>query len=284
MKYYQILGVQKTATIDEIKKAYRKLAMQYHPDRNPGNKQAEEKFKEITEAYAVLSDSEKRRQYDALGDNRFSQQQGANFHDDIFKNFDFDSIFREMGFGGFRQQRAPIDYSQYDIEHTIEIGFMEAYNGSERQVNLSLANGEKIDTRIKIPAGIESGKKLRVRGHGRKAPDGHKGDLYLNVKVMSHPDFTRSGPDIDVEIKVPYSLMCLGGALSVPTPQGNKQIKVHPSMQSGIKVRLKGLGFPIMKSQEKGDLYAKLLAKVPEKDELTDDLTAVLEELKKHGF
>lgn len=298
MKYYDLLGLKKGASLDEIKKAYRKLAMQYHPDRNPGDKQAEEKFKELAEAYAVLSDPEKKRQYDALGDSRFSQQQGSHFQEDIFKNFDFENLFREMGFGGgfagfgshmggggrHARQHAAMDYSHYDLEHTIEIGFMEAYNGSERQVTISLSNGEKIDTRIKIPAGIESGKKLRVRGHGKKAPDGHKGDLYLIVKVMPHPDFTRLDQDIEVQMKVPYSLMCLGGTLEVPTPQGNKQIKIRPHMQSGVKVRLKGLGFPVIKSQDRGDLYAKLSAKVPTEDEMTDKLQAVLEELRKNGF
>ncbi|APJ02510.1 DnaJ C-terminal domain-containing protein [Silvanigrella aquatica] len=313
MKYYDILGVNKNATSDEIKKAYRKMAMQYHPDRNPGNKSAEDKFKEMSEAYAVLSDPEKKRQYDMLGDARFTQQQGAGFQEDIFKNMDFDSIFREMGFSGFggfngggrfsgfgggrtsqQQQRSsarrggfrsePEDYSRFDIEHDLEIGFMDAYNGAERYVSFSLSNGESISTRIKVPAGIETGKKLRVREHGRTAPDGRKGDLYLNVKVMPHPEFVRKENDIEVETKTSFSLLCLGGTLDVNTPQGIKQIKIRSGMQNGIKVRMRGLGFSIMGTSERGDLYAILSVKVPTSDEITDENREIFEKLQKAGF
>ncbi|KAB8030826.1 DnaJ C-terminal domain-containing protein [Fluviispira multicolorata] len=308
MKYYEILGLNKSASSDEIKKAYRKLAMQYHPDRNPGNKASEDKFKEMSEAYAVLSDPEKKRQYDMLGDTHFSQQQGAGFQEDIFKNMDFESIFKDMGFSGFGgmggtrfggfggknygtrggrrggMRAEPEDYSRYDLEHDLEIGFMDAYNGSERHVSFSLSNGEKIDSRIKIPAGIDSGKKLRIRGHGQTAPDGRRGDLYLKVKIMSHPDFVRKENDIEVEISVPFSTLCLGGQIEVKTPQGIKNVKIRSGMQSGIKIRLKGLGFPIMNTQENGDLYAILAVKVPNESEINLELKETLEQLQKAGY
>ncbi len=308
MKYYEILGLNKSASSDEIKKAYRKLAMQYHPDRNPGNKASEEKFKEMSEAYAVLSDPEKKRQYDMLGDTRFSQQQSSGFQEDIFKNMDFESIFKDMGFSGFggmgggrfggfgnRTQNArsgrrggmraePEDYSKYDLEHDLEIGFMDAYNGSERHVSFTLSNGERIDSRIKIPAGIDSGKKLRIRSHGQTAPDGHRGDLYLKVKVMPHPDFVRVDNDIEVSVSVPFSTLCLGGQIEVKTPQGIKNVKIRAGMQSGIKVRLKGLGFPIMNTSENADLYAILSVKVPSESEINQDLKEILEQLQKNGY
>jgi curved DNA-binding protein len=301
MKYYDILGIQKNATPEEIKRAYRKLAMQYHPDHNPGNKHAEDKFKEMSEAYAVLSDPEKKRQYDALGDVRFNQQQNPGFQEDIFKNMDFETLFKDMGFsdlGGFSQGRSSRsqrsykkagfhanadDLSRYDLEYDLEIGFMEAYSGSERQVNFSVGSGEKISSRIKIPPGIQTGKKLRVKSHGQTAPNGTKGDLYLKVKVMPHPHFVRQDNDIEVESKVPFSLLCLGGTLEVMTPQGIKQIKIRPGMQNGIRVRLKGLGFPFVHSSERGDLYVILNVIVPLESELTETLREALERLKQEG-
>lgn len=298
MKYYQLLGVSKNASLEEIKKSYRKLALQYHPDKNPGNKAAEDKFKEISEAYAILSDTEKRQQYDMLGDQQFSQKQGSHFHEDIFKNFDFDSIFREMGFGGFggfsrnsektkqkgTRREARYNEEDYDLEHNIEIGFIEAYNGSERQLNLTLSNGSKIQTRIKIPAGIDTGKKLRLRGHGLSMPNGNKGDLYLNVKVTSSPDFLRKENDVEVSVFAPFSLLCLGGSLTVSTPQGNKQVKIRPGLQSGIKIRLKGLGFPIMNTSDRGDLYAILNVKIPEETQISEGLKELIEKLKDAGL
>lgn len=297
MKYYKILNITKDATQDEIKKSYRKLALQYHPDRNPGDKTSEEKFKEISEAYAVLSDQKKRQQYDILGDKRFAQSQGANFHEDVMKDIDLDEILRGMNFGGFNWKHEkktnrssgfayepPEDMSQYDTEHTIEIGFMEAYLGSERHIALTYPGGEEVKTKIKIPAGIETGKKLRLRGYGRKSNKGTKGDLYLNVTVSSHPDFLRVGDDIETNLNVPYTSMCLGGKIDVPTPQGKKQIKIHPGMQENVKVRLKGLGFPVINSSQRGDLYALLHVKIPEENQLTTEVRETLSILQKHGF
>ncbi|MBX9704498.1 MAG: DnaJ domain-containing protein [Silvanigrellaceae bacterium] len=335
MKYYDILGVGQNSSAEDIKKSYRKLAMQYHPDRNPGNKEAENKFKEISEAYAVLSDESKRKQYDQMGDSFFSQQQGAGFREDIFKNFDFDSLFREMGFtgfggagsntgggagygakgnarkassttgfgfdgfgsgnghnsrakstrnGGFQGFSAEQDSSRYDLEHEVEIGFMDAYLGAERHISLILSNKDNVDARIKIPKGIETGKKLRLKNQGAKKPNGERGDLYLKIKVMPHPTFVRHDKDIEVEVEAPFSLLCLGGNLDIPTPQGNKQIKIKPGMQNGIKVRLKGLGFHDITRNTEGDLFATLKVKVPQPDSLDSNVTKLLEQLKDAGI
>lgn len=298
MKYYELLGVTKSATAEEIKKSYRKLALQYHPDKNPGNKAAEEKFKDISEAYAVLSDPEKKRQYDMLGDRRFSQQQGSHFQEDMFNSVDFETLFREMGFSGFggfgksrnkksgpfRGREAPPD-NRYDVEQPLEIGFMEAYAGSERHVSLTLPGGEEIDTRIKIPAGIESGKKLRVKEHGRTAPNGKRGDLYLDVKVMPHPEFVRSINDIEMTKRVPFTLLVLGGNLELNTPQGPKVVKIRPGMQSGIKVRLRDLGFPILNNPgTRGDLYVALQVDVPSGDDLPPNVKELIQKLRESGF
>lgn len=306
MKYYQTLGVAKGASQDEIKKAYRKLALEFHPDRNQGNKQAEEKFKEISEAYAVLSDPDKRRQYDMMGDARF--QQSPN-HDDIFRNVDFGTIFQEMGLGGFDFEsffggdpygharaggrrgggrgfsRGPtFDPAQFDVEHELVVSFSDAYNGGERQINLVLTTGEKINARIKIPQGIEDGKVLRLKGQGATRPDGLRGDLYLRVKMTPHPQFVRHGNDIEVDVMVPFTEMSLGGSVDVPTPQGTKKTRIKPGMQCGIKLRLRNLGFPDSSNGERGDLYARLLVQVPEEHQITSQQKELLEQLKRTGL
>ena len=302
MKYYDILGVTKSSSTDEIKKAYRKLAMQYHPDRHPGNKPAEEKFKEISEAYAVISDDTKRKQYDMHGDAGFGRQAG---YEDIYRNVDFGSIFKDMGFGGFdfesyfgaeqggagrRGAQRRSGYQQgfeptyYDIEHELDVGFMDVYNGAERQLNLSLSTGEKISARIKIPGSIEDGRKLRLKEQGASRPDGKRGDLYLKIRMMPHPEFTRKEFDVEVDAEVPFTARCLGGSIDVPTPQGIKRTKIKPGMRNGVKVRLKGLGFLKGPAGERGDLYAKLSVKVPEELHLTPDVREVLEKLAVLGY
>lgn len=324
MNYYELLGISKTASEEEIKKAYRKLAMQFHPDRNPGNKQAEEKFKQISEAYAILSDKDKRKQYDMFGDSAF--QQGGGFREDVFRGADFSSIFREMGFGnvdfesmfggmagagmggggprgrgagfrgggGFRTGagfRAPPGFDtsfdepgSFDVEHDLNVSFTDIYIGGERQISLRLDNGEMVNARIKIPAGFEDGKILRLKGKGITRPNGLKGDLYLKVKMSEHPDFHRSGFDIECETLVPFSTLALGGHVTVNTPQGPKKTTLRPGMKSGVKIRLKGLGFVKDSSGSRGDLYARITVQTPSESELTADLKDVLEKLRELGF
>ncbi len=302
MKYYELLGVAKNASSDDIKKAYRKLAMQYHPDRNPGNKAAEEKFKEISEAYAVLSETDKRREYDQYGDSRFQQ---SGHREEAFRNADFSSIFQEMGFGGFDfesyfeggqgQQgrrkrnansgfRADTDFSNYDVEHEIEVGFFDVYNGAERQINLTLTSGERVNARIKIPAGIDDGKKLRLKNQGGSRPDGVRGDLYLKIRMLKHEQFERKGADIESEVEVAYSILCLGGTLEIATPQGNKKTKVQAGLKAGVKIRLKGLGFSTGQSGERGDFYARLAVKIPKEPDIPQEVKDALEVLQKHGL
>jgi curved DNA-binding protein len=318
MKYYELLGVSQSSSEDEIKKAYRKLAMKYHPDRNPGNKQAEEKFKQISEAYAVLSDKDKRRQYDLLGENAF--QQGGGFREDVFRGADFSSIFREMGFGnvdfesmftgmgagaqarggsyrgrgaraGMGGFRTPAGFdspfeeeTSYDVERELTVGFMDVYNGSERQVVFQLSSGEKVNARIKIPAGVEDGKLLRLKGQGATKPNGLRGDLYLKLKVSEHPEFQRVGSDVECDVNIPFSTLALGGQIQIDTPQGPKKTNLRAGMKSGVKVRLKGLGFVKDGGTERGDLYAKLIVKTPNEEQLTPDLTELLEKLRELGF
>ncbi|MFZ9520419.1 MAG: DnaJ C-terminal domain-containing protein [Silvanigrellaceae bacterium] len=320
MNYYELLGISKTASEEEIKKSYRKLAMQYHPDRNPGNKQAEDKFKQISEAYAVLSDTEKRRQYDMFGDSAF--QQGGGFREDVFRGADFSSIFREMGFGnvdfetmfagmgatgargrgagfrggggGFRTGggfKSPPGFDTsfdepgtYDVEQEMTVGFMDVYNGGERQVVLHLKTGERVNARIKIPAGVEDGKLLRLKGQGMTKPNGQRADLYLKVKLSEHPDFHRNGWDVECDVSVPYSTLALGGQVTVPTPQGSKKTTLKAGIKSGIKIRLKGLGFIKNADGQRGDLYARINVLTPSEDELTPELSEVLEKLRNLGY
>lgn len=287
--YYDILGVSKSSSQSEIKKAFRKKAMEYHPDRNQDNPQAEDKFKEVNEAYAVLSDDQKKQQYDMYGDRKFHQQYSS---DDIFRGADFGSIFDDLGMnpdifssifgggggGGFGGQagggfhRGP--QKGQDIEYTIQVGFMDAYNGTERKVQFSLNDGSSRDLTIKIPKGIESGKKLRVSGKGAASHSGGpSGDLFVIVEVSAHPDFKRTGDNIETNVSMKVSEAFLGCSKEVNTPQGVKKVKIPAGVKLGTKIRLKGLGFNNLRTKAPGDLFAVISL------EVTKDLTAEQKEL-----
>jgi curved DNA-binding protein len=317
MKYYETLGVKAGATAEDIKKSYRKLAKKHHPDLNPGDKASEDKFKEISEAYAVLSDAEKRAQYDRMGDAGFAR---TGFQEEAFRNMDFDAIFREMGFGagfgGFQQgaggprgsraagrrggfqggadgqwQRGfggPGDpageSTAFDVDYEITIGLMDAYNGSERQISLRLTSGEEINARIKIPKGIKDGTKLRLKGQGARMHTGGRGDMYLKVNLSAHPIFRRLDNDLEMTVDIPFSTLALGGFFDIETPEGTKKTRIQAGLQSGVKIRLKGLGFPLHGSTERGDLYAEVRARIPKPEELTDEVKAALEALQHSGF
>ncbi|MEJ2749636.1 MAG: J domain-containing protein [Anaerolineae bacterium] len=289
--YYQILGVSKQADEKEIKRAYRKLAQKYHPDKNPGDKAAEEKFKTINEAYEVLGNPENRAKYDQLGQNyhRF-QQMGGNPADFDFSrwasgggqsqrvNVDFGDLFGGSGgmsdffnaiFGGsMGQQRTrrsggmPGYFDQQmvnlDIEQPVEISLEEAFHGATRTFS---QDGQQFSA--KIPAGAKTGSKIRLRGKGNRGGN-KQGDLYLIVKVLPHPTFKRAGNNLKVTVKVDVVTAVLGGKVEVPTLTGPVKLTIPPGTQGGQTYRLTGKGMPHLNhTEKKGDLLAKINITVP---------------------
>ncbi|ABB33755.1 chaperone DnaJ domain protein [Geobacter metallireducens RCH3] len=293
--YYEVLGLKKGATEAEIKKAYRKLAVKYHPDKNPGDKGAEDKFKEINEAYAVLSDPQKRAQYDQFGSSGFHQRYSQ---EDIFRGFDVGDIFKDMGFGtddifsrifggagGFRQGGFGFGGGRRrgeDFTMEVPVTFRESYDGGEKRVAF-MRDGKREELAVKIPAGVEDGARLRVAGKGGFGHGGGPtGDLYLIIKVGTDPHFTREGDDIVVERKIRFTDALLGASLDVPTLEGTKRIKIPAGIQPGTKIRLKGLGFPRMGKAGKGDLFVRIGVSVPES--LTPEQKTLVEELRGKGL
>jgi len=337
--YYEILGVSKNASQKEIEEAYRRLAIQYHPDRHPSEKKEEmrEKFKEISEAYAVLSDPNKRKQYDMYGhagiDSSYTQE-------DIFSGVDFGSVFRDIGFdsvfedlfdffGVKTQRRGP--QRGADIEIPVTITLEEAYKGTEKQISFyhtvvcpvckgsgakpgtskkvcpkckgqgtivysrgfftfketcprCKESGEIVDIPcercgghgkikqqesivVKIPAGVDNGTSIRVKGKGEAGVEGgSSGDLYVSVRIQQHPVFARQGDDLVCKIEIPYPVAVLGGEVEVPTIDGSKiKMAVPQGTQPGKVFRIKGKGMPDLHTGRKGDLYIEVSIQVPSK-------------------
>ena len=273
--YYETLGLKKGATADEIKKSFRKLAIKYHPDKNPNDKKAEDRFKEINEAYAVLSDPQKKSQFDQFGSDGFHQRYSQ---EDIFRGFNGSDIFREFGLGsddvfsrifggggGFRQgARHGRSSKGGDFEMELTISFMEAFSGIEKRVAFT-REGRSEELSVKIPAGVDSGAKLRLAGKGGAGSGGGPaGDIYLNIVVRADQQYLREGSDIIMQQQIPFSHACLGGPLEVVTLDGTKRIKTPAGIQSGTKVRLKGLGFSQPGKVGRGDFYVQIRVAVPQ--------------------
>lgn len=282
---YETLEISEGASEAEIKKAYRKLARQYHPDVNK-DKNAEDKFKEINAAYEILSDKEKKAQYDQFGDGMFG---GQNFHDFTRSHggagaSDLDDILRQMfsgggGFGGFgggsgfggggfsRQQQANLD-----IESSVTIPFSVSILGGSHSVSI---NGERFD--IKIPAGVKTGEKMRVKGKGH-AQGGIAGDLFLKITVASSPEYEREGDDLVKSFDVPLYAALFGEKISIKTLEKEIKLKVPQNTKNGQRFRVKEMGAMNRKTKVRGDLYLKANIVLPKVENLDEKLVALMQE------
>jgi len=306
---YDILGVARTASADEIKKAYRRLAKKYHPDVNPDDKRAEEKFKEITAAAEVLNDPKKRALYDEFGADslrsgfdaakadayRQWKRQGAppggmpfdfgNFQEvnvGDFGTFDFGSIFEDL-FGGRGAARGRVRRGPMPPQHgahseaEIEVELRDAVQGAERDVRVG---GKTL--RVKIPKGVTDGSMVRLSGQGAPgAHGGSTGDLYLRVKLREHPWIRREGKDLYLDLPLTVPEAVIGGEVTLPTFEGPVRLRITPGTQSGKKLRLRGKGMPDLRGGERGDLYATVQIVLPERTAGLEKAVKPLEDLYK---
>jgi curved DNA-binding protein len=285
--YYKILGVDKTASEEDIKKAYRKLARKLHPDLNPNDKEAEKKFKQVNEANEVLSDPEKRKKYDTYGkdwkhadqfeEQRRSQRQspfsgGSQFSGETEGDFSdfFESLF------GRSERKRQTKFRGQDYHAELRLNLIDAMETHPQIFNV---NGK--DIRITIPAGIENGQVIKLKGYGEPGVNGGPaGDLYITFSIAPHPHFKRSGDDLFTTATIDLYTAVLGGETTIDTLSGKVKLKVNPGTQYGSKIRLKGKGFPVYKKEgEAGDLYVTYEVKLPVN--LTEEQKALFVQLSK---
>jgi DnaJ-class molecular chaperone len=287
--YYKILGVSRQASDDEIKKAYRKLARKYHPDVNVNPQESEKKFKEISEAYGVLSDPEKKKKYDLFGHNGspygFDTSKAYTSHGPGFEGFNFDfgkggpsgfqDIFADL-VGAARGARTAGAMKGKDIQYTMEISFEDSVKGLTTRIGL---NHDKIS--VKIPPGVETGSKVRIAGKGEKGlHGGPQGDLFIVTKVHPHPYFERKGDNIYLEVPITFAEAVLGTKIRVPTIEGKIQLTIPPGTQGGQKLRIKGKGVPHLRGSGRGDQFVVIKITVPKKiDARTEQLVRDFERL-----
>ncbi len=348
---YEVLGVARTASLDEIKKAYRKAALQFHPDRNPGDKASEEKFKEATEAYSLLSDSDSRVKYDQFGWAAFEQGAGSGFGGFHADFSEFEDIFGDLfssffggSFGGSSSRRTR-GRSGRDLRYDLEIEFIEAIRGCEREIKITkrvhceqcsgsgAAEGSSAETcqqcrgngqvaiqqgfftvtrtchvcsgsgkvikkpckacagaglkpkesvvQVKIPAGINDGQRLKLRGEGESGQlGGPAGDLFVHIAVSEHPFFKRQDSEIVCEMPISYAVAVLGGEIEVPTVDGDVNLKIPAGTDSGKVFRLKGKGVQSIGASRRGDQHVQIYVRVPKK--ISEKQKAILEKL--HEF
>ncbi len=308
--YYDTLGIKRDATEKDIKQAYRRLARKYHPDVNPGDKNAEAKFKELNAAHEILSDKEKRAKYDKYGDkwqyaDQFEkagaaggpQAQYYEYSPGGEESFHFggdiggmDSIFEELFRGGRSRgssRRAQPQRGQ-DLETAVEITLEEAYSGTSRTISLQMnepcatckgtgriqnvpcsicrgtgavPNIKRLE--VKIPAGVNTGSRVRIAGKGQQGYGGSNGDLYLNITVLPNQTFERDGDNLNTTINVPLTVAVLGGEIQVPTLKGKLALKIPPETQNGRVFRLAGQGMPHLGKATRGDILAKINVIIP---------------------
>lgn len=345
--YYEILGVAKSSTADEIKKAYRKKAVEFHPDKNPGNKEAEEKFKEATEAYSVLSDQQQRTKYDQFGHAAF--QGNSGFQGGDFSGFEdvFGDIFSSFFGGGFGsssgQRKGATGKPGRDLKYDLKIDFEEAVFGCEKNISINKrvacegckgsgaqegsspetcptcrgagqvrmqqgfftisrtchtcsGNGTvvnnpckkcggsgyqntKAQLNVKVPAGIDNGQRLKLRGEGESGlQGGPDGDLYVQLDVKDHPIFSREDAEIFCEVQIPYSVAVIGDEIEVPTLEGNVKMKIPAGTVSGKIFRLKNKGIQVLGTSRRGDQHVRVAIYVPKK--ISDEHKKLLEKIR----